>query len=132
MICFLLGWSAFQWAGWSNSYQTALNYSLHEPKFRLQAKNIAIERGLLEQNGKLPAKKRREVGALNSKDEIDKILASIIEEKIQVRGGYGKPKPTDVAIFQVLFCPYFLFIWARKKATWYYRRNVLKVGILKI
>merc|ERR1711881_296102 len=83
-----------------------------------------MERGTLDSEGKLPKKIRRSFK--EPKKEIDRILREIIEENMDIRGGHGKPEITDVAIIQCLLIPKTIYEWAKSKATWQYRRIVLK------
>lgn len=120
----LLCWSLFQWVGWQNSYQSALEYMSQDTKFRIQAKRLAIERGDLDADGKLPKKIRRNFK--DPKKEIDRIIREIIKDNMDIRGGHGKPEITDVAIVQCVLLPKHIYNWAKFKATWVYRRRVLK------
>jgi len=129
---FLVCWSLFQWVGWTNSYKQVVLYMLQDNKYRLQAKKLAIERQLLSSDGKLPKSMRRLPQFSNPNDtkaEIERIFKSIIEENVDVRGGMGKPKITDVALIQFLLLPKILYEYIKVKWIWYYRRNILKAEL---
>jgi len=131
ILGFLLCWSIFQWSGWTSSYNQVIFYMQKDNKYRMQAKRIAIEKKLLDEDGKL-SKKLRRTEFKNpdlAKKEVERILKSIIEQNVDVRGGYGKPKITDVAIFQVIFLPKYIYEFIKSKYMWWYRRKILKVEL---
>jgi len=132
IIGFLLAWSGFQWVGWTNAYSQVLTYALSDNKYRLQAKKLAIQRGLLEEDGKIKKNLRRKAEFKNPNDakkEVERILKEIIEENVDIRGGYGKPHWTDVALVQFCFIPKYVYVYFKNKCTWWYRRNILKAEL---
>jgi len=129
VIGFLLAWSGFQWVGWTNAYNQVVLYALQDNKYRLQAKKEAIQRGLLEEDGKIQKSLRRKPEFKNPNDakkEVERILKVIIEEKVDIKGGYGKPHWTDTAIVQCAMLPKYAYLWVKAKLVWQYRRRILK------
>ena len=125
----LLAWSGFQWVGWTNAYNQVVLYALQDNKYRLQAKKEAIQRGLLEEDGKIQKSLRRKPEFKNPNDakkEVERILKVIIEEKVDIKGGYGKPHWTDTAIVQCAMLPKYAYLWVKAKLVWQYRRRILK------
>lgn len=43
------------------------------------------------------------------KQEEEDLLRKIIEEKMDIRGGYSKPAYTDVLWFQLILLPYYIY-----------------------
>ena len=65
-----------QYLGWWHSYNTALNAALKMSKYRFQAKELAISRGLIAGEGN----RKRRVG----KAEEEAIIRSILGENLNV------------------------------------------------
>lgn len=63
----------------------------HVDKYRLAAKREAESRGLLGDKKKNKGKTQMQV-----KEEEKRIIMEIIEEKVDIRGGYQKPVWTDL------------------------------------
>ena len=43
----------------------------------------------------------------------------IIEEKVDIRGGYQKPVWTDLFAVKIFLYPYYIYDWARYHIRWY-------------
>lgn len=132
VVGFLLAWSLFQWVGWQNAYSQVVLYALQDNKYRLQAKKLAIQKGLLEEDGKIKKSLRRKPEFKNPNDakkEVERILKEIIEDNVDIKGGYGKPHWNDVAIVQVGLLPKYVYLWGLSKCTWWYRRKILKAEL---
>lgn len=78
----------FCYSQYSN-YNTAIDYLITVPKYRIQAQEIARQEGLLA-NKNNESKKNRGRKAM-SKQEEDAILRGIVEQKLDIKGGYQKP-----------------------------------------
>jgi DnaJ family protein C protein 25 len=109
--------SVIQYIGWHHSYNTALNAALRMPMYRSKAKDIARERGLLD-------RKRKGVLKEELKAEEENTLRSILEENIDIVGGYSKPNVWDVLWFTILFSPYRLTLYVIWYARWVWRYNI--------
>jgi hypothetical protein len=72
-----------------SNYNTAINYLVTVPKYRIQAQEIARQEGLLSD----PTKKNR--GKKMNKQEEEAILKQIVEQKLDIKGGYKKPSKFD-------------------------------------
>lgn len=85
------------------------------------ALSIAQERKLLEfdRNGK--PKKKQANGA-----EVDKVLGSIIEEHINVSGGYKKESLKDTLLYALIICPYTIILYVVWWVKWYHKYNIKK------
>jgi DnaJ homolog subfamily C member 25 len=64
------------------------------PKYRLQAQEIARQEGLLSGSGGESSRKSRTRKGI-SKQEEDAILRQIVEQKLDIKGGYKKPSEND-------------------------------------
>ncbi|XP_061166846.1 dnaJ homolog subfamily C member 25 homolog isoform X1 [Saccostrea echinata] len=97
------------WGSWNN-YQTAINYLCKEPKYRIQAMGIAKAEGLI--SSKKDRKDKRSKAKIRNEEE--EIIKKVIEEKMDIRGGYSKPNIKDVLWIQLILSPYYLvqyIIW---------------------
>ena len=52
------------------------------------------------------------------------MIRSIVEEKMDIQGGYAKPKVWDVLLVQLVILPYTIYLW-----TLFYSRWLWKFGI---
>lgn len=88
------------------------------PKYRLQATEIARQQGLLSRT-KEKGKNRR------SKDEIreqeEEVIRHIIKNKIDIKGGYQKPRVLDILLCQILLSPLSLAQYVAWYVSWVYR-----------
>ena len=75
-------------------------------EFKKVSSSTASDRSFVhsEQKRQKKYKTREEI----KQDEED-LLRKIIEEKMDIRGGYSKPVYTDVLWFQILLLPYFVY-----------------------
>ncbi|XP_046367674.1 dnaJ homolog subfamily C member 25 homolog [Haliotis cracherodii] len=110
------------WGAWNN-YTTAINYLCREPKYRTKAIDIAKSEGTLSANNN-----RRKKGKSKEelKEEEEAIIRQIIEEKMDIRGGYSRPSYRDILWIQLVFLPYYTvtyFIWW---ITWIWKFTILR------
>ncbi|XP_076472054.1 dnaJ homolog subfamily C member 25 homolog [Babylonia areolata] len=105
--------SIIQYLGALNNYNTAISYLCKEPKYRSRAMDIAKNEGLVNNN----KKKKRSMTKEELKQEEEALIRKIIEEKMDIRGGYSRPKYTDVLWVQLFLLPYYLvhymYWWGR-------------------
>lgn len=107
------------YSAWSN-YEEAIKYLVTVPKYRIQATEIAKSDGMLKRDKKLDKGKSKE----QIKGEEEKVIRSIVEEKMDIQGGYAKPKVWDVLLIQLVILPYTIYLW-----TLFYSRWLWKFGI---
>ena len=60
------------------------------------------------------------------KEEEEKIIRQVVEEKMDIRGGYAKPKITDVLWIQIVFLPYTIYKWIHFYTRWFYKFGIKK------
>ncbi|XP_031132500.1 dnaJ homolog subfamily C member 25 [Sander lucioperca] len=115
--------SIFQYYSWHSSYNEAINYLVTVPKYRIQAMEIAKQQGLLNRT-KEKGKNRR------SKDEIreqeEEVIRDIIKNKIDIKGGYQKPKMSDILLCQIVLFPYYLTNYVTWYISWIYRFTICR------
>jgi DnaJ family protein C protein 25 len=106
-----------------HKYNEAISYLMTEPKYRIKALELAKERGLLNNTLKKGKKKQ-------AKEEIKKeeegVIRFIIEENMDIKGGYQRPSLLNVAAVQIVFLPYYAALW-----VWFYGRWVWKFWICR-
>ena len=56
-----------------------------------------------------------------AKEEEERIIRQIIEENMDIRGGYSKPKVTDVLWVQLAFLPWKLWCYLVWLSRWWWR-----------
>ncbi|CAG5104445.1 Oidioi.mRNA.OKI2018_I69.chr1.g1257.t1.cds [Oikopleura dioica] len=116
LVFFVLacGISSLQWIGWQSNYRNAIDYMASVDKYRLAAKREAEARGLIGNKKQNRGKSQMEI-----KEEERKHILAIIEEKVDIRGGYQKPVWTDIFLVQVCMYPLYLFRWVKWHIRWY-------------
>uniref|UniRef100_A0A7E4V8R4 J domain-containing protein n=1 Tax=Panagrellus redivivus TaxID=6233 RepID=A0A7E4V8R4_PANRE len=110
--------STIQYLSAVQKHSEALSYANTQPKFRNQAMEIARERGLLEfdpKTGKI--KKKQKTGV-----DPDKIISSIIEENINVSGGYKPASLKNTLLWVIITSPLYFPQWAMKRGSLAYRQ----------
>jgi len=117
--------SAFQYYAAHSRYKEAIDYLLSVPKYKLKAQEIAKTEGLL---GNTAANKKK--NKFKTKDEIreeeERILRNIIEEKMDIRGGYSKPSYRDILWVQLVFLPYTIGLYIFWYLKWIWRFDINK------
>jgi len=120
-IVLALSISAIQWIGWNTNYKNAIEYMYHVDKYRLAAKREAEARGLIGNK-----KANRGKSQMQVKDEEKKAIMSIIEEKVDIRGGYKKPVWSELFVVQMLFYPYYIYKWIHFHLRWKIKFDIKK------
>lgn len=98
------------YSGWQR-YDSAIKYFATVPKYR----NKALEMAKDEINEKLNKKGRNRMPKSDQKEELEKIIRKIIEDKMDVKGGYAKPSFSDLIWVQLIILPYTIL----KYIVWY-------------
>ncbi|XP_064600478.1 dnaJ homolog subfamily C member 25 homolog [Liolophura sinensis] len=113
--------SAVQYWGMWNNYNTAIKYLSREPKYRNQAMEIAKSQGLINTNKKRDRRNKEEI-----REEEDRIIKEIIAEKMDIRGGYSRPKYTDVLWVQLILSPYTLILYIHWWLRWIWKFTICR------
>nr|XP_002132082.1 dnaJ homolog subfamily C member 25 [Ciona intestinalis] len=114
--------SVFQYISWMTSYNTAIQYMVQNSKYRNAAKEEAKSRGLWVEKRKQKKFKTKE----DLKQEEDDLIRSIIEEKMDIRGGYQKPEYSDVLWMQIILLPYYIYKFFKFHISWLYNYTIMK------
>ncbi|VDM53851.1 unnamed protein product [Angiostrongylus costaricensis] len=107
----ILSISLFQYYSAKQKYAEAIAYAMTVGKFRNMAINAGLERKVLEVDNKGKLKKNK---GKNNED----IIRSIIEENMDVRGGYKKESIYDTLLWHCIKFPYTLFSCVCWYARW--------------
>ncbi|KAL7637178.1 UNVERIFIED_CONTAM: hypothetical protein RMT77_011890 [Armadillidium vulgare] len=98
--------------GWVK-YEEAIKYFTTVPKYRIRATELAKQEGLLNSE----KKRVKGISKEQQKQQEEKIIRSIIESKMDIRGVYAKPTYKDILWVQLFLLPYWLFQYV----SWYIR-----------
>jgi len=96
-----------------------MKYLASQPKYRSMALEYAEEEGMLEDVKKI---KKRNKDVIKAEEE--KIIKKVLEENMDIRGGYAKPKVTDVLWIQLVLLPYTIFNYLVWYAKWVWRFQI--------
>lgn len=103
-------------------YDSAIKYFMTVPKFRIKALEIAAEQERQEEsaNGKNGKSKRNKISKAEMKEEQERKIRQIIEEKMDIKGAYAKPKFSDLLWVQLIILPYTItkYVYWYSKWTW--------------
>lgn len=110
-------------------YDSAIKYFMTVPKYRFKAMEIAAEQQRQEEagagkNGKL--KSRNKVSKAELKEEQERKIRQIIEEKMDIKGAYAKPKISDVLWVQLIILPYTIAKYVYWYASWIWRFTIMR------
>lgn len=109
-------------------YDSAIKYFMTVPKYRNKAMEIAAEQLKLNENGNSNSKKtksRNRVSKAEQKEELDQQIRKIIEEKMDIKGAYAKPKISDLLWAQLIILPYTIYRYMHWYVRWVWRFNIL-------
>lgn len=105
-------------------YETAIKYFMTVPKYRNRAMDIAKEEGLLPNDRRAGGKSKQ--SKTEQKEEIERIIKKVIEEKMDIKGAYAKPTVFDILWVQIIIFPYTLCIYIWWYISWIVKHNILK------
>ncbi|CAF1443438.1 unnamed protein product [Adineta ricciae] len=115
--------SAIQYYSQYSNYNAAIDYLVTLPKYRIQAQEIARREGLLSNAD--TSKKTRGRKAI-SKQEEEAIIRQIVQQKLDIKGGYKKPSITRILWLQMLLLPYYLFLKLKWHIRWFFKFHLNK------
>ncbi|XP_067640538.1 dnaJ homolog subfamily C member 25 homolog [Eurosta solidaginis] len=114
--------SIIQYYSGLQRYDSAIKYLATVPKYRNQALGIAKED--IEKISSRKGKNR--MSKTEQREEIERIVRKVIEEKMDVRGGYAKPSVWDVLWIQLLMLPYTILRYIVWYAKWFWNFTLMK------
>ncbi|XP_065051046.1 dnaJ homolog subfamily C member 25 homolog [Rhopilema esculentum] len=103
-------------------FNEAIEYAMQQPKFKNQAMKVAHDEGLLVKGKKAKGKKSKE----ERKEEEARILREVVENSIDIRGGYSKPSLRDILWVQLAMSPYYIVLYIAWAARWIWKFWILK------
>ncbi|XP_037726596.1 dnaJ homolog subfamily C member 25 homolog [Drosophila subpulchrella] len=109
------------YSGWQR-YDSAIKYFATVPKYRNQALDIARD----EIQERIQKKGKNRMSKNDQREELERIIRRVIEEKMDVKGGYAKPTVWDVLWVQLIICPYTILSFIVWHAQWFWRYTVMK------
>ncbi|XP_035699102.1 dnaJ homolog subfamily C member 25 homolog [Branchiostoma floridae] len=112
--------SVIQYLGWWHRYNQAISYLVTVPKYRTRAMDIAKEQGLIN-NKKKGRRSKEEI-----KQEEEAALKNVIENMMDIRGGYSKPSVYDVLWVKLVLFPYHAVLYLWWYAAWVWKFSVCK------
>lgn len=115
VISFIQYYSSWQ------RYDTAIKYFMGVPKYRNRALDIAKQENMLPNNKKSKGKSKNE-----QRDELDQIVRKIIEDKMDIKGAYAKPKIWDILWIQLIIFPYTVLKYIFWYVMWIWNHNMMK------
>uniref|UniRef100_A0AC35TY88 J domain-containing protein n=1 Tax=Rhabditophanes sp. KR3021 TaxID=114890 RepID=A0AC35TY88_9BILA len=109
--------SVFQYYSAKQKYADSLSYACGVQKYRNKAIQDAIERKIftLDTKGKV---------VKNKSQDQDAIICSIIEENMNLQGGFKKETIYDTVAWELIVLPITLFKTAVWGVKWYYKYNI--------
>lgn len=117
--------SGIQYYGQYTNYRTAIDYLVTQPKYRIQAQAIARQEGLINSASGDSSKKTR--GRTKAtKQEEDAILRQIVEQKLDIKGGYQRPSIKRILWLQLLLLPYNLYVRIKWQVRWFLKFHLQK------
>lgn len=104
--------SAYQYYGALSKYKEAIDYFVTVPKYRMRAKDIAIELNIWPSEESRSGRALRQRGGGNrrlAKEEVkaeeEAVIRQVIEDNMDIKGAYSKPSYRDVLWMQIVFFP---------------------------
>ncbi|KAG8201271.1 hypothetical protein JTE90_016757 [Oedothorax gibbosus] len=113
--------SLVQYFAACSRYKSAIKYLVTVPKYRLKAMEIAKEENLFATSKKKDRRTKEEI-----KEEYENVLKKIIENKMDIRGGYSKPSLLDILWMQIICSPYTLISYVAWYIRWMWKFNIQK------
>ncbi|KAK6111514.1 DnaJ domain family protein [Brugia pahangi] len=110
--------STIQFLSAAQKHKEALDYAVKQEKYRNAAKEIAKERGIPLQ-GDFRNKKSR-------KEYAEQVLRQIIEENVDIRGGYKKPSIYNTLLWTIIVLPYTVYRYVAWNFSWFIKYHVKK------
>lgn len=113
--------SGIQYYSAWDRYETAIKYLTTVQKYRIHATEIAKKEGLFNESTNKKSKDKSK-----EKEEKEQIIRKVIEEKMDIRGGYSKPDWKQVLWFQLIILPYTIYQYVKWYIIWIYKFNIRK------
>lgn len=118
--------SLYQYFVMHSRYNEAIDYFATVPKYRFKAQEMAKQKGLLPISDKRSgrdasgAKRSRHKSKEELKEQEEAILRQVIEENMDIRGGFAKPDIKNILWIQLFYSPVLLYNYLYWYARWVY------------
>lgn len=113
--------SLFQYVSARQRFSTAISYCASNAKYRLQAISIAKTEGLISDTVKRKNKKSKE----EQKEEDENIIRKIIEDKMDIQGGFARPSLRNVLWVQLVLLPITVSLWIWWHVQWIWKFTIM-------
>lgn len=110
--------SAIQYFSMKSNYDTAIKYFMTVQKYRNRAMDMATDEEKAFQRNKRLSKAQQ-------KEETEKLIRRIIEQKMDIKGAYAKPDLKSILWVQLLISPYTLSRYVAWSLRWLWLFTVL-------
>lgn len=110
-------------------YESAIKYFMTVPKYRNKAVEIASTQQQTQENGKLNATDRtrkKKMSKAEQKEELEKLIRTIIEDNLDIKGAYAKPTIVDILWIQLIIFPWTLVMYLKWYFGWIWTYNIRK------
>jgi len=114
--------SIIQYISAYHKFNEAIDYLSKQHKYRSSALDIAQQKGLLhlDEKGKVKKKRKGDI------DDTDTIIRRIIEENMDIRGGYSRPNIFHTLFFRILCLPVSLYKYSSDHIIWFWKYTIRK------
>lgn len=118
--------SLYQYFVMHSRYREAIDYFVTVPKYRFKAQDMAKERGLLPISDKRSgrdssgAKRNRHKSKEEMRAQEEAIIRQVIEENMDIRGGFAKPDIKNILWIQIFLLPVTLYNYFYWYIRWIY------------
>jgi DnaJ homolog subfamily C member 25 len=92
------------------------------PKYRHKAIDLATKEGLFNTD----KKSTKRMTKAQIKEEEEAVIRQVLENNMDIRGGYAKPSIQDILWIQLVILPYTIFKYGQWYVSWIYRFNIKK------
>jgi len=120
----ITAFSLYQYFVMHSRYKEAIDYFVTVPKYRFKAQELAKQKNLLPISDKRSGRDSNKRSRHKSKEEIreqeEAIIRQIIEENMDIRGGFAKPDIKNILWVQIFLLPITLYNYIYWYARWIY------------
>lgn len=105
-------------------WDTAIKHFVTVPKYRNKAIEMIQQESKEKTEGKKTAKSK--LSKTEQKDELEKQIRRIVEQKMDIQGGYAKPEIYDILWIQLVFSPYYIARYVVWYCSWIWNFTILR------
>lgn len=102
-------------------YREAILQLSYNTKYRNSALELAMDQGLFDPNKKVKGRSKSDLKA-----EKEEVILKVLEDNIDIRGGYAKPSIVDILAIQLVILPYTFYKYVFWYVRWFYKFNICK------